>query len=181
MQATVTLPQELRVTVVRQRHIRRLALAAVLIAGVPMLAGCWQGFGASTTMQNSMNSGNGTQEIVGSLRIENATIVRDDTGRGSLIMAVFNQGDSADTLSVVSVDGQQLDVPPVTIEPGAFATFGYGAEGQPAENPLLVDALQTPAGAYASVSLTFSTNGVTDFTSLVVPDVGYYAGYVPAG
>jgi hypothetical protein len=31
------------------------------------------------------------------------------------------------------------------------------------------------------VSLAFTTNGVTEFTSLVVPDVGYYAGYVPAG
>jgi hypothetical protein len=30
------------------------------------------------------------------------------------------------------------------------------------------------------VSLAFTTTGVTEFTSLVVPDVGYYAGYVPA-
>lgn len=166
--------------VVRQRHTRRLAIAAIVLTAMPLLAGCWQGFGASTTMQNSMNSGNGTQEIVGSLRIENATVVRNDAGRASLVMAVFNQGDAADTLSAVTVDGQVVAVPPVTIEPGTFATFGYGAEGGPVENPLIIESLPTPAGSYSTIALTFSTNGTTDFTSLVVPDVGYYAGYVPA-
>ena len=99
-------------------------------------------------MQNSMNSGNGTQEILGSLRIENATIVRNDAGRASLVMAVFNQGDTPDTLIAVSINGQPLAI---------------------------------PAGSYSTVSLAFSINGLTEFTSLVVPDVGYYAGYVPEG
>jgi hypothetical protein len=165
----------------RHRIVSRVALVATVAALSPLLAGCWQGFGASTTMQNSMNSGNGTQEIVGSLRIENATVVRNEAGRASLVMAVFNQGDAADTLAGVSVDGQPLAAPAVTIEPGSFATFGYGAEGAPPENVLLIDALATPAGSYSTVSLAFTTNGVTEFTSLVVPDVGYYAGYVPAG
>ena len=48
------------------------------------------------------------------------------------------------------------------------------------ENVLLIEGLATPAGSYSTVSLAFTTNGVTEFTSLVVPDVGYYAGYVPA-
>lgn len=145
----------------------------------PLLAGCWQGFGASTTMQNSMNSGNGTQEIVGSLRIENATVVRNDEGRASLVVAVFNQGDAPDTLRSVSFDGQQVATDPVTIEPGSFATFGYGAEGAPALNFLVIDPISTPAGSYTPVSMTFSTNGIAEFTSLVVPEVGYYAGFVP--
>jgi hypothetical protein len=165
----------------RHRIVSRVALVATVAVLSPLLAGCWQGFGASTTMQNSMNSGNGTQEIVGSLRIENATIVRNEVGRASLVMAVFNQGDAPDTLAGVSVDGQPLAVPAVTIEPGSFATFGYGAEGAPPQNVLLIDALATPAGSYSTVSLAFTTNGITEFTSLVVPDVGYYAGYVPAG
>ena len=165
---------------VRRRLARNLALVATVVAVSPMLAGCWQGFGASTTMQNSMNSGNGTQEIVGSLRVENATIVRNEAGRASLVMAVFNQGDAPDTLAAVSVDGQPVNAAPVVIEPGSFATFGYGAEGAPAENFLLVDGFPTPTGSYSSVSLAFTTNGITEFTSLVVPDVGYYAGYVPA-
>ncbi|NBT37691.1 MAG: hypothetical protein EBT21_06210, partial [Actinobacteria bacterium] len=58
---------------VRRHFARRIALVATVLVAAPLLAGCWQGLGASTTMQNSMNSGNGTQEIVGSLRIENAT------------------------------------------------------------------------------------------------------------
>ena len=164
---------------VRRRLARNLALVTTVVAVSPMLAGCWQGFGASTTMQNSMNSGNGTQEIVGSLRVENATIVRNEAGRASLVMAVFNQGDAPDTLAAVSVDGQPVNAAPVVIEPGSFATFGYGAEGAPAENLLLIEGFPTPAGSYSTVSLAFATNGITEFTSLVVPDVGYYAGYVP--
>lgn len=165
---------------VRRRLARNVALVVTVVAVSPMLAGCWQGFGASTTMQNSMNSGNGTQEIVGSLRVENATIVRNEAGRASLVMAVFNQGDAPDTLAAVSIDGQPINAAPVVIEPGSFATFGYGAEGAPAENFLLVDGFPTPTGSYSTVSLAFTTNGITEFTSLVVPDVGYYAGYVPA-
>lgn len=165
---------------VRRRLARNVVLVATVVAVSPMLAGCWQGMGASTMMQNSMNSGNGTQEIVGSLRVENATIVRNEAGRASLIMAVFNQGDAPDTLATVSVDGQAITAPPVVIEPGSFVTFGYGAEGAPAENFLLLEGFATPAGSYSTVSLAFTTNGVTEFTSLVVPDAGYYAGYVPA-
>jgi hypothetical protein len=168
------------VIAVRRRLARNVALVVTVVAVSPMLAGCWQGFGASTTMQNSMNSGNGTQEIVGSLRVENATIVRNEAGRASLVMAVFNQGDAPDTLAAVSIDGQPINAAPVVIEPGSFATFGYGAEGAPAENFLLVDGFPTPTGSYSTVSLAFTTNGITEFTSLVVPDVGYYAGYVPA-
>ena len=55
---------------VRRRLARNIALVATVVAVSPLLAGCWQGFGANTTMQNSMNSGNGTQEIVGSLRVD---------------------------------------------------------------------------------------------------------------
>lgn len=164
---------------VRRRLARNVALVATVVAVTPLLAGCWQGLGASTTMQNSMNSGNGTQTIVGSLRIENATVVRNEAGTASLVMAVFNQGDAPDTLAGVSVDGQPISVPPVVIEPGSYATFGYGAEGAPIANAVIIESLTTPAGAYSTVSLAFTTNGITEFTSLVVPDVGYYAGYVP--
>lgn len=163
----------------RSRPLRTVALAVIIVALSPLLAGCWQGFGASTTMQNSMNSGNGTQVITGSLRIENATIVRNEEGRASLVVAVFNQGDAPDSLTAVTIDGQPIATDPVTIEPGSYATFGYGAEGAPAANFLVLDPIATPAGSYSAVSLTFTTNGIAEFTSLVVPDVGYYAGYVP--
>lgn len=175
------MPQENRVTTVRRRLARRIAIAATVLMMSPALAGCWNGFGASTSMQNSMNTGNGTQTIVGSLRIENATIVRNDSGRASLIVAVFNQGDAPDTLIGVTVNDQPVATDPVTIEPGSYATFGYGAEGAPMEHILLIDPLETPTGSYAQVSLAFTTNGISEFVSLVVPDTGYYAGFVPAG
>jgi hypothetical protein len=168
------------VNAVRSSLARRIAIAVTAVALTPALAGCWNGFGASTTMQNSMNSGNGTQTITGSLRIENATIVRNEAGRASLIVAVFNQGDAPDSLVAVSVNGQTVETSPVTIDPGSYATFGYGAEGAPAQNFLIIDPIETPAGSYATVSLVFQVNGTSDFTSLVVPDSGYYTGYVPA-
>lgn len=173
-------PQEYRVTAVRSSLAKRIAIVATVVALSPMLAGCWNGFGASTTMQNSMNTGNGTQVITDSLRIENATVVRNDAGRASLIVAVFNQGDAADTLTRVTLNGQEVPTEPVSIEPGSYATFGYGAEGAPVDYTLLVDSLDTQAGSYADVSMSFTTNGVAEFTSLVVPDTGYYAGLVPA-
>jgi len=161
---------------------KRVAAVVLGLALVPALSGCWQGFGASTTMQNSMNSGNGTQVTVGELRVENATLVRGDDGTGSLIMSVFNKGAEGDDLVGVAVNGQQLDLTSLestTIEPGSFHTYGYGAEGQAATGYLLISPLDVEPGSYATVTLAFGKSGVTEFESIVVPPVGYYEGLIP--
>jgi len=161
---------------------KRIALAVLALAMVPALSGCWQGFGASTTMQNSMNSGNGTQVTVGELRVENATIVRGDDGTSSLIMSIFNRGPEADELVGVALNGEPIDITKLSttaIEPGSFHTYGYGAEGQAPDGYLLTSNLNVEPGSYATVTLAFAKSGATEFESIVVPAVGYYEGLVP--
>lgn len=162
---------------------KRIAAAVLALAMVPLLSGCWQGFGASTTMQNSMNSGNGTQVMVGELRVENATVVKGDDGAAQLIMSVFNRGPEADSLIGVVINGQPVDLSGLataSVEPGGFLTFGYDSEGQPPAGYLVVAPLDIDTGSYTSVSLAFATSGVTEFESVVVPPVGYYEGLAPA-
>jgi len=159
--------------------LRRLAVAAIAIAAVPALAGCWQGKGASTTMQASMNSGNGTQATVGDMRIENATVVRGDDGTASLIMSVFNQGMEADTLTSVTVNGIVATIAPTPIAPGTFEAFGYGVEGQPPTKVALVTGLDVASSSYVPVTLVFQTAGQLDISVLTVPPVGYYEGLLP--
>lgn len=159
--------------------VRRLAIAAVAMAAIPLLAGCWQGQGASTTMQASMNSGNGTQANVGAIRIENATVVRGEDGTASLIMSVFNQGVEPDTLTSVTINGAPATVAPTPILPGTFQAFGYGVEGQPPTNVALVTGLDVATSSYVPVTLVFQTAGQLDISVLTVPPVGYYEGLLP--
>ena len=175
-------------TLRRDAHVRQIggrkSIAAVVLAlaMVPALSGCWQGFGASTTMQNSMNSGNGTAVTVGDLRVENATVVRGDDGAAQLVMSVFNRGAEAQDLVGATINGQPVDLSGLasaTITPGGFLTFGYGAEGNPPAGYLVIAPLDVEPGSYTSVSLAFSQAGVTDFESVVVPPVGYYEGLAP--
>ncbi|MBU6310975.1 MAG: hypothetical protein KGN38_00430 [Actinomycetales bacterium] len=161
------------------RILRRLAIGVVAIAAVPALAGCWQGQGASTTMQATMNSGNGTQAMLGAMRIENATVVRGDDGTASLIMSVFNQGAEPDTLTSVTINGAPASIAPTAIVPGTFQAFGYGVEGQPPTNVALVTGLDVEASSYVPVTLTFERAGLLDISVLTVPPVGYYEGLLP--
>lgn len=168
-------------TTVRRRALHRIAIVAMALTLTPALAGCWQGFGASTTMQNSMNTGNGTQVKVGSIRVENATIVRGDDGRASLIMSVFNDSAADEALVGVLVNGQQVEITDAAgtpLPPGNYRSFGYGTQGQPADAYLLTT-LDIEPGSYTSVALAFGVAGVVEFESLVVPPVGYYEGLLP--
>ena len=160
-----------------------LLIGGLALVATPLLSGCYSGFGATTTMQASMNSGNGTQVTVGELRVENATIVKGDDGAAQLIMSVFNRGPAADELIGVAINGQQLDLTGLgttTVEPGGFLTFGYGAEGEPPAGYLVVAPLDIDTGSYTSVALVFGTSGAAEFESVVVPPVGYYEGLAPA-
>lgn len=162
------------------RILRRLSIAVVAIAAVPAVAGCWQGQGASTTMQATMNSGNGTQAMLGAMRIENATVVRGDDGTASLIMSIFNQGAEADTLTSVTINGAPASIAPTAIAPGTFQAFGYGVEGQPPTNVAVVTGLDVAASSYVPVQLTFERAGLLNISVLTVPPIGYYEGLLPA-
>ena len=158
---------------------RRLAIAAAAMLALPVLAGCWQGQGATTTMQATMNSGNGTQATLGSMRVENATVVRGDDGSASLIMSVFNQGAEPDTLTSATVNGAPTSIGAIEIAPGTFQAFGYGVEGQPPTNVALVTGLDVEVSSYVPVTLTFERAGRLDISVLTVPPAGIYEGLLP--
>ena len=157
------------------RNRRTAALLTVVaIAATPLLAGCWNGQRASTNMQSLMNTGNGTQVQVGSIRVENATVVKDLTGNSaSLTMALFNVGTEDDVLVSVEIDGVPATVSPASavIPRGGVSGVSFGWN-----SPNTISfATDAEVSTYVPVLLQFRNAGVTEFTSLIVPRAGYYA------
>jgi len=156
----------------------RTAGAAVLIAVLAAtLNGCYSGFGATTTMQSQMNSGNGMQARVGAIRVENATIVQAPEGAtgATLLMTLFNDGPRADELTKVLIDNAAATPSaPITIDAGGSVAFAFNSQQW-----LNACDLQAPAGTYVPVTLAFRDAGVVQESLLVVPNSGYYAGIGP--
>ncbi|MGI9196201.1 MAG: hypothetical protein ACR2KE_01945 [Candidatus Nanopelagicales bacterium] len=162
--------------------LRNSAIGITAVALIPLLAGCWQGPAATTTVQATQNSGDGTQAQVGSIKVENATVVRGDDGRASLIMSLFNVGSEPDMLTGVTLNGNAVTLPgpdATALLPGSARSFGYGMEGQPPVNILLTQGLDVPASSYVPVTLTFERAGQLDISVLTVPPVGEYEGLLP--
>jgi hypothetical protein len=167
---------------------RRLAKAgaALLVAAtlVPGLTGCFNGQRATTTVQATQDSSNGTQARIGSLRVENATLVTGpkDSKAATLIMSLFNDGREADTLVSVTIDGQPAIISGaaqsaggVELAPGAALTFGY----QSSDSWLNAYDIAEAPSAYVPVQMTFRRAGVLNYTALSVPAVGIYEGIAP--
>lgn len=158
-----------------------LLIAAVL---VPALAGCFNGQRATTTVQATQDSNNGTQARLGGLRVENATLVSgpDGTSTATLIMSLFNDGREPDTLVGVTINGQPaiLNGAAVTegvvqLPIGAGITFGY----QNSESWVNSYEITQAESAYVPVQLRFQRAGILDFSALTVPPVGIYEGIAP--
>jgi hypothetical protein len=156
---------------------RRLVAAALVVGLVPSLAGCFNGFGATTTMQNTMNSGNGTQARSGDIRIENATLVTaPETGAATLVMRVVNVGTEEDAVAGVTIGGTPASVTggTVPVRPGQSVSFGY--ESTTYAN---VYAIDTAPSSYVDVVVTMQRAGDIPMQVLTVPPVGYYEGIAP--
>ena len=127
-----------------------------------------------------MNSGNGTQATQGPIRVENATLVVDESGRASLIMSVFNNGSEVDSIVSATLGGLDAVIPAgpegTTIPPGTFRAYGYGAEGQPPAGIVGVDGLSVPPSSYVDVTVNFERAGRLEMSVLTVPPVGIYEG-----
>ena len=166
-----------------RRPLRLAVIGIAAAALVPALAGCWQGSEATTTWQASQNSGNGVEARIGDLSVQNATVVRGDDGRASLIMSVFNLGPDPDALTGATVNGIPAALPGTPegsiVLPGDFQSYGYGVEGQPPANFLLLEGLDAGPSTYVPVTLTFERAGQLDISVLTVPPVGYYEGLLP--
>jgi hypothetical protein len=158
--------------------IRRRAVAALAVCLVAVLptAGCYQGFEGTVNTQEP--TGNGTDFVVGTLKVQDTTLVADTaTGRtASLLMTIINEGDQPDALTGVTVGGTRatLRTAPLAVAPGATAVVGGTSPNQ-----VLVTGLQVPAGSYADVTVEFRSAGSDTRRVLVVPAVGYYADFGP--
>lgn len=169
-----------------RRSVRRgaAALSCGILLVAPLLAGCFNGQRATTTVQSTMNSGNGTQVQVGSIKIDNATLVSgpDGASSGTLILSLFNVGNEPDTLVGVSINGKPAVISGeasvgsgVELAPGAALTFGYQDSTSWINSYDLTEALST----YVPVEMQFQRAGIASFTVLTVPAVGYYEGIAP--
>lgn len=148
---------------------------ALLLSGA--LAGCSQGVNANTTIQDE--TGNGIAIEAGPIKVASATIVAGDpgSGRGSVSAVVVNRSLEPETLDAIEVDGVAATLSPssVTIEPNRSILVATNGDVT-AE----VD-LEVEAGEFVELQLEFSESGYAVEQALVVPPVGYYLDYAPAG
>lgn len=155
-----------------------LLIGAIAFAVSPLLSGCYNGPDATTTAQSTMNSGNGTQEVVGDLRIENATLVTGPEGSmsGTLITTLVNTGRVPDRLIGIAINGAPAYVTPGAGElaPGKAVNFGY--DGDFWVNSYDLD---ITSSSYVPVVMQFERAGTLAFSVLSVPPTGYYEGISP--
>lgn len=162
----------------RSARTRRLAAGVLALALVPTLSGCFSGFEATTNVQSTMNSGNGTQAAAGDLRVDNATLVTGPEGSdaATLTMRVTNVGTEADELTGVQIGGAPATITAdrVALAPGDSVSFGY-------ESDLWVNAygLEATPSSYQPVVLSFARAGDVEMQVLTVPPVGIYEGIAP--
>ena len=155
-----------------------LLIGACALAAAPLLAGCFNGPDATTTTQSSMNSGNGTQQIVGDLRIENATLITGPEGSasGTLITTLVNTGREHDHLVGLTINGVPAYITPGAGElaPSAAVNFGYDSDFWLNTYDLII-----ASSAFVPVTMQFERAGTTSFSVLSVPAVGSYEGIAP--
>lgn len=158
---------------------RRQALAATLavVALVPLLGGCFNGFNAQTTLQSRMNTGNGTQAQIGDVRVENATLVRGPEGsRTATLVVTFVGSGYGDTIQAIEIGGKPAFITGQTIpvSPMTSVSFGWNST-------LWINSydFEAAASSYVPVRFTLERSGIRDVSVLTVAPEGMYAGIAP--
>lgn len=159
----------------------RHRIAALLAVPVLALAtsGCYSGFGATTNIQATQNTGNGVRATIGAMLIDNATLVRgpEGSGSGTLLMAISNRGKEEDQLVSATIGGVAATTEPagpVAVPPNGIVRFGFNAD-----HWVNTYALEAPISGYVPVQLTFAKAGVLTISVLTVEPTGYYSGITP--
>jgi hypothetical protein len=161
------------------KRIHVAAAAALLLLVVPTTTGCFNGLKATTTMQATMNSGNGTTATQGAIHIEDATVVLgpDGSSTATLVTRIVNTGPDADALTYATINGAPADITKDAgvLAPGASISFGY-------ESSAWINAYDFTGtvATYVPVQLGFQNAGLVTMSVLVVPPVGYYEGIAPS-
>ncbi len=157
--------------------MKRIYLLPLPVLMAAALAGCHSGQDANTTMQDE--TGNGIKMEAGAMQVASVTIVAGDEGSGvgAVSAVLVNNGMEPEELVSITVAGDEAELTPgeVVVEAGSSVPIASNAEVQ-AEVPL--DAL---AGEFVEVAFLFGSAGVASDDVLVVPAIGYYEPYAPAG
>ena len=161
-----------------QRALARrssIALAAIALAALPALSGCWSGKEATTNVQAGMNSGNGTEATVGEMEVVNVTLVKGQgVGPAQLIGTIVNNGTTVDSVDSVEVDGKAITFTP-SLKPilgGGSVAFGY----QDAATKAPVRGAKPEVSTYVPVTFNFQNAGQLKISVMTVPDTGFYSG-----
>jgi hypothetical protein len=121
------------------RLVASLAVGAALVLGA---TGCSMISPQATTIGYSAAEGVNVHGS-GPLEVRNAYIVANEDGsEGNLVAAIVNQTDESQTLHIEVGEGD--DVTELTVRVPANETLSLGADGA---EPLLIEELNTPAGA----------------------------------
>ncbi|MCQ4084013.1 copper chaperone PCu(A)C [Streptomyces sp. RB6PN25] len=166
------------------RSYRSGALAAVLALSIAPLAAC----GAGTDAQTQQVKPDTAMTSADDISIQNAVIVTDPAkaGPAAVTARIFNNGQSAQQLTAVSVPGLSQPVQltgadgkagPLTIPAGG--TIALGGPGNPSA---VVQNSQSVIkdGNVQNVVFTFSKAGQVSLAPTVVPALHYFQGYGPS-
>ena len=155
-----------------------------LVAVSPLLGGCYQGLGATTTSQATMNSGDGVQVQVGSLKAQNLTLVLDPTtpGAATLIGRFTNVGPEIEFLRGVTIGDKSMMNGDVAVTNGLGQVLPGQSIGFGFESPesISVKNLDAEVSTYVPISTSFEGNGTVETSVLTVPATGMYAGITPS-
>ena len=154
----------------RLKRFMGIALALVTISSV---TGCASGFSAHTNSQNP--SGNGRFTTVGDLEIRGASIVAnpENPSKGTLLVTIYNAGDTDDSLVGVSSNGvtgqsdKAISLPALQAVRVGFNSATLVALASP--NGLLVP------GSFVPLTLNFANTTSAEMKLLVNTNDGIYS------
>ncbi|CAL9532058.1 hypothetical protein SUDANB105_04040 [Streptomyces sp. enrichment culture] len=164
--------------------LRRGALAASVTAlSIASLAACGAGNNAQTLEIKPDNAATS----VGDIKIQNAVVIvqpdAESTGPAVVSATVFNDGDTAETLESITLDGISQ---PVELTPAG----GKGELTIPADGSVVIGGKDNAGavvsngqaledGAAHKVTFTFSETGDVSLEAFVVPAEGYFEEWGP--
>lgn len=154
------------------RLIASLAIGAALVLGT---TGCSMISPQATTIEYAAAEGVNVYDS-GPLDVRNAFIVANEDGSaGNFVAAVVNTTDESQTLRIEL--GEGANTIPLTVYVPAQSTISLGAEG---EDPILVENLDTPAGAdIAGYFQSGDAEGVLTTVPVLDGELPYLAPLVP--
>lgn len=131
-----------------------------------------------------MNSGNGVHVKVGTLEVDNATLVLGPEGSKSatLLASLVDVGGVPDALTSVTINGKPAPMfsngtvtNSIKVLPSGTVKIGWEAT-----NSVNTYDLDVPISSYVPVQLNFERAGTVNVSLLTVEPVGQYEGIAPS-